>query len=41
MKKVKLFEEFLNESKKNINSAYDKIDSLPKGSMFETATYCI
>lgn len=37
MKHIKLFEDFVNESKKDIDSAYDRIDSLPKGSTFEDA----
>lgn len=36
MKKVKLFEGFVNEAK-NIDSAIDRIDSLPKGATFEDA----
>ena len=34
---IKLFEDFVNESKKDIDSAYERIDSLPKGSIFEDA----
>ena len=36
MKHVKLFEDFLNESK-NIDSSFERIDNLPKGSTFEDA----
>jgi hypothetical protein len=36
MKHVKLFNEFLTESQ-NIDSVFDRIDSLPKGSTFEDA----
>jgi hypothetical protein len=35
MRHVKLFEDFVGESK--IDSAYERIDSLPKGSTFEDA----
>jgi hypothetical protein len=37
MKRIKHFKEFLNESKKSEDFAYNKIDSLPKGSTFEDA----
>lgn len=36
MKKIKLFEEFVNESK-DVDSAMSRIDGLPKGSTFEDA----
>lgn len=36
MKKIKLFEGFVNEAK-SIESAMEKIDSLPKGATFEDA----
>jgi hypothetical protein len=36
MKKIKLFESFVSEAR-NIDSAIDRIDSLPKGSTFEDA----
>ena len=37
MKKVKLFEQFINESKRDFDSAMELIDGLPKGSMFDDA----
>lgn len=37
MKHIKLYEEFLNEAKINLDLAYEKIDSLPNGSSFEDA----
>lgn len=36
MKHIKLYEEFVNESK-DVDSAMSRIDSLPKGSTFEDA----
>ena len=37
MKRIKLFEQFVSESKRDVNSAMELIDSLPKGSMFDDA----
>lgn len=37
MKKVKLFEQFVSEAKRSIDSAIELIDNLPKGSTFEDA----
>ena len=37
MKIVKLFEQFINESKRDFDSAMELIDGLPKGSMFDDA----
>ena len=37
MKNLHTFEEFLNESKQNLESAIAKIDALPKGKIFDDA----
>ena len=37
MKNLHTFEEFLNESKQNLESAIAKIDGLPKGKIFDDA----
>lgn len=37
MNRIKLFKDFVNESKKDIESTYDRLDSLPKGTIFEDA----
>lgn len=34
---IKLFEDFVNESKRDIDLAYERINSLPTGSIFEDA----
>ncbi len=37
MKHIKMFEDFVTESRKDIDSAFVRIDNLPKGSTFEDA----
>jgi len=37
MKHVKLFEQFVNEAKRDVDSAMELIDSLPKGATFDDA----
>lgn len=37
MKHIKMFEDFVTESRKDIDSAFVRIDDLPKGSTFEDA----
>ena len=37
MKHIKIFEDFITESKKDIDSACARIDGLPKGATFEDA----
>lgn len=37
MKHIKIFEDFITESRKDIDSAFARIDDLPKGSTFEDA----
>lgn len=35
MKNLHTFEDFLNENKQNLESAIDKVESLPKGKLFD------